>query len=146
MVLGRKVLRLDVEVGAVARLQDTRIARKQAGRLLPGDGRDERIAKYERHLHNLLTSTLHELERLQARREGESVPPPAVTFTSVMIESGVVPVGFVLDNATRPRSGAVFSPMSLRRPLLTTTTARCSQLRTGNRWDLGRPVGTDGEP
>jgi uncharacterized membrane protein YccC len=76
---------LDVEVRAVARLLDTRIARKQAGRLLPGDGRDERIAKYERHLHNLLTSALHELERLQARREGEFVPPPAVADVNLTI-------------------------------------------------------------
>jgi len=47
------------------------------------DGREERIAKYERHLHNLLTSTLHELERFQARREGEALPPPAVADVHV---------------------------------------------------------------
>jgi hypothetical protein len=72
----------------MARLLDGRTARKQAARLLPADGRDERIAKYERHLHNLLTSTLHELERLQARREGEAVPPSAVADVNVTIDSG----------------------------------------------------------
>jgi len=56
--------------------------------LLLSDGKDERIAKYERHLHNLLTSTLHELERLQARRQGESVPPPVVADVNVIIENG----------------------------------------------------------
>ena len=57
--------------------------------MLPGGGRDERVAKYERHLHNLLTSTLHELERLQARREGESVPPPAVADVNVTVDTGI---------------------------------------------------------
>jgi hypothetical protein len=56
----------------VARVLDGGKARQKAAKLLPGDGRDERVAKYERHLHKLLTSTLHELERLQARREGRS--------------------------------------------------------------------------
>jgi hypothetical protein len=39
---------------------------KAGVKLMHGDGHDERIAKYERHLHNLLTSTLHEPERFQA--------------------------------------------------------------------------------
>jgi hypothetical protein len=86
--LDRKVRRLEREAAAVARLLDRGAERKQAARLLPGEGRDERIAKYERHLHNLLTSTLHELERLQARREGEAVPPPAVADVNVTIEPG----------------------------------------------------------
>ena len=64
-----------------------KIARKQTAKLLPGDGRDERIAKYERHLHSLLTSTLHELERLQARRGGEPVPPPAVADLNVTVDA-----------------------------------------------------------
>lgn len=51
-------------------------------------GSDERIAKYGRHLHNLLTSTLHELERLQARRDGQTVPPPAVADLNVTVDTG----------------------------------------------------------
>jgi uncharacterized membrane protein YccC len=86
--LERKVRRLEREADAVARLLDGKADRKQAAKLLPGDGRDERIAKYERHLHNLLTSTLHELERLQARREGEAVPPPAVADVNVTVDAG----------------------------------------------------------
>lgn len=86
--LARKVRRLEGEAAAVARLLDGGKARQKAARLLPGDGRDERIAKYERHLHNLLTSTLHELERLQGRREGKLVPPPAVADLTVTIDTG----------------------------------------------------------
>lgn len=81
----RAVRRLDREAGAVARLLDNGITRHQVRTLLPSNGRDERIAKYERHLHTLLTSTLHELERLQARREGGAIPPPAVVDVNVNV-------------------------------------------------------------
>jgi len=86
--LTRKIRRLEREAAAVARHIDGGTDRKQAAKLLPGDGRDERIAKYERHLLNLLTSTLHELERLQARREGETLPPPAVADLNVTLTAG----------------------------------------------------------
>jgi hypothetical protein len=86
--LARKVRRLEGEAAAVTRLLDGKAARKRAARLLPGDGRDERIAKYERHLHSLLTSTLHELERLQSRREGEVVPPPVVADVNLTVDPG----------------------------------------------------------
>jgi hypothetical protein len=82
------VRRLEREAAAVARLLDGGKERQKATKLLPGDGRDERIAKYERHLHNLLTSTLHELERLQARREGHAITPPAVADVNVVVDSG----------------------------------------------------------
>jgi hypothetical protein len=87
--LNRKVRRLETEVSAVVRLLDGRVARRRTAQLFPGDGRDERLAKYERHLHTLLTSTLHELERLQARRAGEAVPPPAVADLTVTVEPGL---------------------------------------------------------
>jgi hypothetical protein len=65
--LARQVRRLEGEAAAVARLLDGGPTSKQAAKLFPTDGREERIAKYECHLHSLLTSTLHELEWLQAR-------------------------------------------------------------------------------
>jgi hypothetical protein len=86
--LTRQAARLEREAEAVVLLLDAGPARKRSAVLLPPDGRDERIAKYERHLHTLLTSTLHELERLQARREGEAVPPPAVADVNVTVEVG----------------------------------------------------------
>jgi hypothetical protein len=86
--LSRQVRRLEREAEALARFLDNGSARKQAARLLPENGCEEQIAKYERHLHTLLTSTLHELERLQARREGEAVPPPAVADVNVTVDTG----------------------------------------------------------
>jgi hypothetical protein len=86
--LTRTVRRLEAEIAAIVRLLDGRNARHKAMNLMPKNGRDERIAKYERHLHTLLTSTLHELERLQARREGEPVAAPIVADVNVTIDSG----------------------------------------------------------
>lgn len=86
--LARRVRRLERDAGAVEWLLEGKAARARSWKLLPGDGRDERIAKYERYLHSLLTSTLHELERLQARREGEAVPPPAVADVNVTVDAG----------------------------------------------------------
>src|SRR5262249_51881438 len=86
--VARKVLRLEAGAAAVVWLLDGGNARQKSARLLPSDGREERIAKYERHLHNLLTSTLHELERLQARRKGEAVPPPALADVNVIVGNG----------------------------------------------------------
>jgi hypothetical protein len=87
--LTRTVRRLEGEAAAVARLLDGGKARQKSAKLLPGDGRDERIAKYERHLHSLLTSTLHELERLQARRDGHAITPPAVADVNVTVDAGL---------------------------------------------------------
>jgi hypothetical protein len=56
-------------------------------RLLPTGGVDERIAKYERHLQGQLTTTLHELERLQARRQGTAVAPPAAADLNVTVDT-----------------------------------------------------------
>jgi hypothetical protein len=86
--LTRKVHRLERDEAAVVWLLDDGKIRKHPPQLSHSSGGDERIAKYERHLHNLLTSTLHELERLQARREGEAVPPPVVADVNVTVESG----------------------------------------------------------
>jgi hypothetical protein len=36
----------------------------------------------------LLTSTLHELERLQTRREGHAITPPAVADVNVTVDVG----------------------------------------------------------
>jgi hypothetical protein len=52
-----------------------------------GAGCDERIARYERHLHTLLTSTLHELESLQARPDGKAVTPPIVADLNVTVDA-----------------------------------------------------------
>lgn len=83
--LARTAARLDREMAAVEHHLAAGNTAKQTDELLPGDGRDDRIAKYERHLHAMLTSTLHELERLQARRGGGVLPPPAVADLTVTV-------------------------------------------------------------
>jgi len=47
----------------------------------------EAIQKAERHLQSMFTSTLHELERLQARRVGKYVPVPVVADVQVTLNS-----------------------------------------------------------
>lgn len=86
--LARAVRRLERDEAALVRLLEAGAAWARAAHLLPADGSEERVAKYERHLHSLLTSTLHELERLQARRGGEAVPPPVVADVNLTLDAG----------------------------------------------------------
>jgi hypothetical protein len=83
--LSRGVRRRELEVMALNRRLDAEPERVAAPTLLPPAGAMEQIVKYEKHLHSLLTSTLHELERLQARRGGAFVPPPAVADLHVIV-------------------------------------------------------------
>jgi hypothetical protein len=55
--LNRQVTRLEREVAAVLWLLDGSASQKRAAKLLLADGHDERIAKYERHLHSHGTCT-----------------------------------------------------------------------------------------
>ncbi len=86
--LARAVRRLERDEAALVRLLEDGATRARAAHLLPANGGEERIAKYERHLHTLLTSTLHELERLQARRGGEAIPPPLVADVNLTVDAG----------------------------------------------------------
>jgi hypothetical protein len=58
-------------------------ARARQKRMLPEDGALDKIMRYEAHVTRQMTQTLHMLERLQARRAGEYVPPPAAADVSV---------------------------------------------------------------
>ncbi len=86
--LARTVRRLERDEVALVRLLEDGATRARSAHLLPANGSEERVAKYERHLHTLLTSTLHELERLQARRGGEPVPPPVVADVNLTVDAG----------------------------------------------------------
>lgn len=81
----REANRLNRELTGCRRRQETWHDRAAADALLPSLDVLERISKYEKHLHNTLTSTLHELERLQARRGGAFVPPPMVADVQVTV-------------------------------------------------------------
>lgn len=82
----RGVKRREVEVAALNRRLDAEAERSAATALLPPEAAAERIMKYEKHLHAQLTSTLHELERLQARHGGLSVPPPQMADLLITVE------------------------------------------------------------
>ncbi len=74
----RSIERLESDKDAqVRRIQDETM-RLASSALLSQEKVTDRVIKYERHLHSLLTSTLHELERLQARRAGKPVVPAIV--------------------------------------------------------------------
>jgi hypothetical protein len=52
-------------------------------RLLPATDKLDKLTRYEAHLSRQLGQALHELQRLQAARSGETVPPPAVLDVTV---------------------------------------------------------------
>ena len=83
--LARQVSRLEAERVAIIRRAKCGRARVASAALLPPEQFAERMMKYEKHLHGQLISTLHELERLQARRGGMTVLPPAVADLNVTV-------------------------------------------------------------
>lgn len=83
--LARGLRRREAEVVALNRRLDAEPERVAAPALLPPDAAADKIIKYEKHLHAQLTSTLHKLERLQARRGGVFVPPPVVADLHVLV-------------------------------------------------------------
>jgi hypothetical protein len=56
----------------------TQLDRHRRLRLLPGSQDLEKIARYEGHIERSLYRALHELQRLQAARDGLNAPPLAV--------------------------------------------------------------------
>jgi hypothetical protein len=84
----RRVKRREAELAALNRRLDAEGERYALSALTPPDAAADHIIKYQKHLHAQLTSTLHELERLQARRGGLLVPPPAVADLFVNLNQG----------------------------------------------------------
>jgi len=74
----RSIERLESDKDAQTRRIQDETMRLASSALLSQEKVTDRVIKYERHLHSLLTSTLHELERLQARRGGKPVVPAIV--------------------------------------------------------------------
>lgn len=84
----RDVDRLEADVAGLVRRAERERRRAADSALLPPDTVIEKVMKYEKHLHSQLTSTLHELERLQARRGGMPVLPPVVADLHVSVVGG----------------------------------------------------------
>lgn len=84
----RRVKRREAEVTALNRRMNAEAERLAATALIPPAGATDQLIKYEKHLHAQLTSTLHELERMQARRGGVFIPPPAVADLHVLVNDG----------------------------------------------------------
>ncbi len=54
--------------------KETRLTRE---RILPDGGTLQKVTRYEAHLSRQMYQALHELQRLQAARNGNALPPPA---------------------------------------------------------------------
>jgi hypothetical protein len=63
----------------------TRVDRARPSHLVAPDQTLEKITRYETTLERSLHKTLHELQRLQAARHGQAVPPPAVLDVDVNV-------------------------------------------------------------
>jgi hypothetical protein len=58
------------------------------GLLLPDENTLGKVTRYEAHLSRQMLQALHTLERLQAARAGQPVPPPAALDVTIEGETG----------------------------------------------------------
>lgn len=65
--------------------EEEALERLRRARLIPNEGTLDKISRYETTLERSLYKTLHELQRLQAKRAGEPLPPPAVLDVDVSL-------------------------------------------------------------
>jgi hypothetical protein len=85
----RAIDRLEADAAALVQRVTAERSRAASAALLPPEGVTERVIKYERHLNSLLTTTLHELERMQDRRIGAAVLPPLVADIQITASPGL---------------------------------------------------------
>lgn len=69
------------------RNEKRKLDRFRRARLLPGPETTDRVSRYEAHLERGLYKALHELQRLQAARGGEYVPPPAAVDVDLTLSN-----------------------------------------------------------
>jgi hypothetical protein len=84
-----EVRRLQAEAKWLRRRLREREDRLRRRRLLPDGQTLERVSRYEAHLNRQMIQALHELQRLQAARAGEAVPPPAALDVTVDAEGRI---------------------------------------------------------
>jgi hypothetical protein len=78
-----EVRQLGQEVRALRRQMRLKEDRLRQRRLLPDADTLATLSRYEAHLSRQMFQALHELQRLQAARAGEPVPPPAALDVTV---------------------------------------------------------------
>jgi hypothetical protein len=80
---GERVKQLEKMVKDLRRRIRTREDRLRQRRMLPDDTTLNKVTRYEAHLSRQMLQALHTLERLQAARAGQPVPPPAALDVTV---------------------------------------------------------------
>jgi hypothetical protein len=78
-----EVKRLEREARELRRRLRTQEERLRQQRMLPEDKTLDKVLRYEAHASRQMLQALHTLERLQAARAGEPVPPPAALDVTV---------------------------------------------------------------
>jgi hypothetical protein len=73
----REVKELGAKVKALRRQVEIKADRLRRQRILPDGETLQKVSRYEAHVSRQLYQALHELQRLQAARAGQVVPPPA---------------------------------------------------------------------
>jgi hypothetical protein len=81
----RQVKELAAEVRELRQKHQRQVERKRAHLLLPEGESEGKVLRYENHLSRQLYQALHELQRLQAARDGQPVPPPAAVEVGVNV-------------------------------------------------------------
>ena len=81
--LKREAKRQAVRHAGLAERQRSEATHRAARALLPKEKRCELMQRYEGHLQKVLVTTLHELERAQAWRDGRDVPLAAAVDVTV---------------------------------------------------------------
>jgi hypothetical protein len=72
-----EVEKLEAQVKRLRREIKLKAERMKRERILPDDDTLQKVTRYESHLSRQMYQALHELQRLQARRTGERIAPPA---------------------------------------------------------------------
>jgi hypothetical protein len=86
----------------VRRRIKSRKDRLRIRRMLPAEDTLAKLTRYETHLSRQMFQSLHELQRLQAVRAGEPVPPPAALDVTVEATGEAPANGFVSHNSCSP--------------------------------------------
>ncbi len=71
-----RVERLDVSKEYAMKREELTVDAEGRSFSLPSAGATDKLLRYESHLDRQLYRAMDQLERLQRRRKGESVPPP----------------------------------------------------------------------